>query len=235
MSRPLALITGGNRGIGLETARVLAANGRRVLIGSRRIDDGEAAVRQLEGEGHGAIALDVTEEPSVRAAIDHADTLGGIDELVNNAGLFLTPPAGEGDEAALATDLDIVRRTFEVNLLGPMRLCQLVMPGMAERGYGRVVNVSSGYGAYAAQDGGGPSAYRLSKLALNGLTRQLAGEAGPNVLVNAVDPGWVRTRMGGQGASRAPETAGAEIAWAAMLPEGGPTGQFFYAKAPRAW
>lgn len=155
--------------------------------------------------------------------------------LVNNAALYRTPPAGEGDRSALATDLDVVRRTFEVNVWAPLRLCQAVMPGMAARGYGRIVNVSSGYGTYAAQDGGGPSAYRLSKLALNGLTRQLAVEAGRGVLVNAVDPGWVRTRMGGSGASRAPEIAGEEVAWAAMLPDGGPTGQFFYAKEPRAW
>ncbi|MEO0557989.1 MAG: SDR family NAD(P)-dependent oxidoreductase [Bacteroidota bacterium] len=234
-NRHLALVTGGNRGIGLETAKALARNGLAILIGSRNLDDGLEAVRQLEGDGHGAVELDVTNSDQVQRAVAEADSRGGLDVLVNNAAIYLTPPAGKGDRTALTTELAVAHRTFEVNVWAPLRLCQLVMPGMVERGYGRVVNVSSGYGAYAAQDGGGPSAYRLSKLALNGLTRQLAAEAGSGVLVNAVDPGWVQTRMGGSGASRAPETAGAEIAWAAMLPDGGPSGQFFFAREPRAW
>lgn len=232
---PLALVTGGNRGIGLATAHALAQAGMRVLIGSRDLEDGQRAAADLPGQGHSAVRLDVTERASIAAAVERADELGGLGVLVNNAGVYLMPPSGEGDGPVLETDEAIYRRTFEVNLFGPLGLSQAVLPGMIARGWGRIVNVSSGYGTMAAQDGSGPSAYRLSKLALNGLTRQLAAEAGPSVRVNAVDPGWVKTRMGSERANRDPADSGAEVAALALLPDDGPTGGFFYQGERTGW
>ena len=131
---------------------------------------------------------------------------------------------------------DDLQRVLEVNLIAPIRLCQLVAPGMLSRGYGRIVNVSSGLGAITDMGGGYPS-YRMSKLALNGFTRILAAELGQknNVKVNSLDPGWVRTDMGGADATRDPSEPAREIADLVSISGDGPSGGFFRQGEPREW
>src|SRR5581483_2429690 len=210
----VALITGANRGIGLETARQLAALGLRVVATSRT------------GEP-GTLRLDVKDPETIRAC---ARAAGPIDVLVNNAAIMI----GE-DAELLDMPVDDFRRTFEANVFGALAVCQAFVPGMVARRYGRVVNVSSGAGQLSSMGTYAP-AYSISKAALNALTIQLAAAVkGSGVLVNCVNPGWVRTRMGGAAAPRSIEQGADTIAWAATLPDDGPTGRFLSDRRPIAW
>jgi NAD(P)-dependent dehydrogenase (short-subunit alcohol dehydrogenase family) len=153
-----------------------------------------------------------------------------VDLLVNNAAVLL----GEED-SVLSAPADDFRRSMEANVYGPLVLCQALMPGMLRRGYGRIVNVSSGSGQLASMTDYAPP-YSMSKAALNALTRLLAHAArGRNVLVNAVDPGWVRTDMGGPSAPRSVGKGADTIVWCATLPDGGPTGGFFHDRRAVPW
>ena len=226
----VALVTGGNRGIGLAVCRALADAGLLVLLGARDRRLGEAAAASL-GERVRAVELDVADGRGARSAVARAaEEHGRLDVLVNNAGIY-------EDEGVPALDVDpeVVRRTFATNLFGPLVLAQVAAPLMRRQRYGRIVNLSSGYGRMDAQRAG-LAAYKLSKLSLNGLTRILADELhGDGVLVNAMDPGWVRTRMGGAGASRTPEAAADTALWLATLPDDGPTGGFFRDRRAIPW
>jgi NAD(P)-dependent dehydrogenase (short-subunit alcohol dehydrogenase family) len=231
----VALVSGGNRGIGFEICRGLVALGLRVAMGSRDGAPGARALAELGPAGRDrsvVVQLDVTDAGSVANAIAQVQSQWGrIDVLVNNAGVSL-------DEAMPASSVPsgVVRETLETNLVGALRLSQGVIPGMRERRYGRIVNVSSGYGAESAMDDGGVLAYKLSKLGLNGMTRVLAAELrGTGVLVNAMDPGWVRTRMGGRAARRSPEQGADTALYLATLPANGPTGRFFRDRRPIPW
>ena len=223
-----ALITGGNRGIGLAVAKGLAAAGLRVIIGSRSLPDGQAAARSIPDAQATAIELDVADPASIDAAVASlARERIAIDVLVNNAGIYST-----GDSFTVA--MSAVRESMEVHLFGPLALCRALVPGMVARGYGRVVNVSSGYGAFSS--GLGPdTAYSISKAALNALTLKLAGEVRGDVKINAGCPGWVRTRMGGKSATSSVEEGADTIVWLATLPASGPTGGFFRHRRPVAW
>ncbi|HEY1358385.1 MAG TPA: SDR family NAD(P)-dependent oxidoreductase [Thermoleophilaceae bacterium] len=216
-----ALVTGGNRGIGLEAARQLAAAGLRVVLTSRDADAGRAAADDL---GVDYAQLDVTDAASVDELADME-----IDVLVNNAGVLL-------DEGRGMLDLDehTLRATFEANFFGPFRTCARLLPGMVERGYGRVVNVSSGAGQITKMTSYSP-AYSISKAALNAMTRQFALAAAGDVKVNAMCPGWVHTDMGGSAAPRSPEEAADTIVWLATLPADGPTNGFFRDRRPLDW
>ena len=225
-----ALITGGNRGIGLAVAEGLASAGLRVIIGSRTLKDGAAAAAALEAKGAQARALqlDVAKPASIDAALaalarDRLD----IDVLVNNAGIYVT--GGSFDVPVSA-----VRESMEVHLFGPLALCRVLVPRMVERGYGRVVNVSSGYGAFSR--GMGPdTAYAISKAALNALTLKLSREVSGDVKINAGCPGWVRTRIGGKTATSSVDEGADTIIWLATLPADGPSGGFFRNRQAVPW
>ena len=231
----VALVTGANRGIGLEIARQLLRHGLRVVVGSRDAQSGEKAATTLAGEGEVvAQALDVTDPASVEGAVSATlERFGRVDALVNNAGMLID----EGMRASTIA-LDDVQRTLDANLLGAWRMSQAVLPAMRRQRYGRIVNVSSGMGMLSAlaESGGSWPAYRLSKTALNALTILLASElSGENILVNATSPGWVRTRMGGAGAARSVEEGADTPVWLAMLPDDGPRGGSFEDRKPIDW
>lgn len=223
-----ALVTGGNRGIGVEVCRQLAQQGMRVLLAARDSAKGETAAREVSrcGLEVEAVELDVTHSASIRAL---GDLLGAVDVLINNAGVDY-----DTDQTAVSADLARVRRVFDTNLFGAWAVAQAVAPGMRRRRWGRIVNVSSGAGSLASMERGAPG-YSASKVALNALTRLLAGElSGTGVLVNSICPGWVATDMGGRGGRPAPDGA-ASVVWGATLPDDGPTGGFFRDGRPVAW
>jgi NAD(P)-dependent dehydrogenase (short-subunit alcohol dehydrogenase family) len=259
--RKSALVTGGNRGLGLETCRQLANAGLAVVLTARDAASGRAAAAELARAGRDVAfePLDVTSDAAVAAL---AAKLGGagrrIDVLVNNAAVALG-----------GFNADVARRTIEANFFGPLRvtdgLAALIPDG------GTVVMVSSGVGELSGlsppirrqfadpaltradlvalmrrfvsaveqggheREGWPSSAYRVSKAGLNALTRIIAAELAPrHIRVNAVCPGWVRTRMGGSSAPRGLDKGGASIAWAALL-DGDTTGGFFRDGRPISW
>jgi NAD(P)-dependent dehydrogenase (short-subunit alcohol dehydrogenase family) len=231
----VSLVTGANRGIGLEIARQLAQSGNRVIVGARNIAQGEAAARMLSSNGAKVFSagLDVTNETAIEKLVHKISSeVGRLDILVNNAGILI-------DESDLPseTNLKIVRTTFETNLLGPWRLCQALIPLMKRNDYGRIVNVSSGAGALSEMSGSPYApAYSISKTAMNALTIMFASELrGSNILVNAVCPGWVRTDMGGTSAPRSVEEGADTAVWLATLPDNGPTGGFFRDRTRIEW
>jgi len=229
----VALVTGANRGIGFEICRQLGAAGYTVVLTARDTDKGARAVRTLRREGIEAHSrmLDVTQPDSAREAAGFvAGELGRLDALVNNAAIAIDP-----DEVLETVDLDVVRRTLETNLLGVLACCQAFLPLMKQQGYGRIVNVSSGRGSFTKLGAGGPC-YRISKTALNALTVILADEVKEhNILVNAVTPGWVRTRLGGMKAPRSTAEGAEAAVWLAMLPDDGPRGKFFKDREEFPW
>jgi NAD(P)-dependent dehydrogenase (short-subunit alcohol dehydrogenase family) len=230
----VALVTGGNRGLGLGTCRELARQGNEVVLGSRSARSGEEAVARLAKEGLRVtmLPLDLDRRDSIEAALAAMQKLfGRIDILVNNAGIL----PDKGAQGVLQAPVENMRATLATNVLGPFQLTQLVMPLMEKHGYGRIVNVSSGMGQLSDMNGGYP-AYRVSKTALNALTKIFAAEGrGHNILVNSICPGWVRTDMGGPNAPRTIEEAAKGIVWAATLPDDGPTGGFFRDGKPIPW
>jgi len=228
---PVALVTGGNRGIGFEVCRRLGLLGYAVLLGARELAKGEEATKALRGEGLdvSAIQLDVTNDADVARLAE----LERVDALVNNAAI--AADRLHSDTSALRVPAEIIRLGFEVNTLGPYRICQQIVPIMQRQGYGRIVNVSTGMAQLAEMNGHSPG-YRLSKTALNALTRILADELrGTNILANSVDPGWVKTDMGGPSAPLSTEEGAETIVWLATLPDGGPTGGFFKKKKQISW
>jgi NAD(P)-dependent dehydrogenase (short-subunit alcohol dehydrogenase family) len=215
---PVALVTGANRGLGLEVARQLEALGYDVIAGAR---DPAAVPRGLR-----AVRLDVDDPASIDAV---RSALDGLDVLVNNAAIHYDTWQG-----VLGADLGVVREAWETNTLGPWRMAQAFADLLRASPAGRLVNVSSGAGALTGMRDGSP-AYSISKAALNALTLMLADALAPDgVLVNAVCPGWVATDMGGPGGRPVADGA-AGIVWAATLPDGGPTGGFFRDRRPIPW
>ena len=224
------LVTGANRGIGLAIARELAELGHSVLLSSRDGKAGEDAARSLRrlGLAVAPIHVDLTVAASIDAAINDIHQSGrSVDVLVNNAGVLHEKPLLELTDAEIAASI-------AVHLTGPLRLIRAFVPTMVARGYGRIVNVSSDWGSFAAGLGG-PGLYGVTKAALNALTVRLAQELPSAVKVNAMDPGWVRTRMGGQSATRTPDEGADTAVWLATLPDDGPTGSFFRDRQPIEW
>jgi NAD(P)-dependent dehydrogenase (short-subunit alcohol dehydrogenase family) len=212
---PTALVTGANRGLGLEVARQLTARGYHLLAAAR---DPESVPDDLH-----AVRLDVTDQATIDAL-----RLDELDVLVNNAAIHY-----DTWERTLNADLGVVREALETNTLGPWRLAIACAGLLRASPHGRLVNVSSGAGALTGMRDSNP-AYSVSKAALNALTIMLADALAPGVLVNVVCPGWVATDMGGPGGRPLAEGA-AGIVWAATLPDGGPSGGFFRDSRPIPW
>jgi NAD(P)-dependent dehydrogenase (short-subunit alcohol dehydrogenase family) len=232
-SESVALVTGANRGIGLEVVRQLARLGFTVILGSRDERKGEEAAAELTRDGLKVQArrLDVTDESSVEELRGWVEErFGRLDVLVNNAAILY-----DTWQRAENADFDTVREAFETNTLGAWRVSKTFLPLLRASVRGRVVNVSSESGSLASMGGGTP-AYSVSKAALNALTRMLADELRRDrILVNSVCPGWVATEMGGPNAPRTPAEGAAGIVWAATLPDDGPTGGLFRDGKPLPW
>ncbi|HJP86395.1 MAG TPA: SDR family oxidoreductase [Gemmatimonadaceae bacterium] len=229
----IALVTGGNRGIGLELCRQLGQQRIRVILGARDLAKGIAAASELKANDLPIEPrqLDVASVQSIRECMNWIRRdVGRLDILINNAGIMV-----EDDDADPLEELEIVRDTMQTNVYGPLLLSRLAIPIMKTRRYGRIVNLSSGMGSLSEM-GAGYVAYRLSKAGINVVTRVLAAETeGMGILVNSVDPGWVRTAMGGRGATRSLEKGAETPIWLATLPDDGPTGGFFRDRRAIAW
>jgi NAD(P)-dependent dehydrogenase (short-subunit alcohol dehydrogenase family) len=227
------IVTGATRGLGLGCVETLLKQGHRVLATGR---DPQKIRQALPAELHEKLlveALDVASPASLDAFATRLSVLTDkVDVLINNAGIFVDDYSAKGP---LGTPLEALERTLRTNLMGPYRLCQIVFPFLKRSTEGRIVNVSSGMGQLSEMGGGTP-AYRISKTALNGLTALLANELkSDKILVNSVCPGWVKTDMGGAGATRELSQGVASILWAAEVPSGGPTGGFFRDGKALAW
>ncbi len=219
-----ALVTGGNRGIGLEVVRLLDRMGLEVFLGSRDPDAGAAAASALGSPGVKPVRIDVADRASVMAARDSLAP-AGIDVLVNNAAV--NPRGRVTPEEA--------DRAWQVNTLGCWRVTQAFLTPMRERSWGRIVNVSSEVAANAHEQRGG-GIYASTKIALNAMTRALAEDLeGTGILVNAISPGWCRSDMGGSSAPRSAEEGAASIVWGVTLPDDGPSGGYFQDGEPFPW
>lgn len=229
----VALVTGGNRGIGFGCVQQLAADGYQTILACRRTADGHVALAKLGklSERVTVLALDVTDPEQVAAARSDVErTFGRLDILINNAAINY-----DTWQQPLNANLKEVAETLDTNLLGPWRMVQQMVPLMRKNEFGRIVNVSSGSGALAGMGSETPG-YGVSKAALNALTIKLADELrGSGILVNSVCPGWVRTDMGGKSAPRSIAEGVQSVLWAAYLSDDGPTGGFFRDGKPIAF
>ncbi|MDD2866774.1 MAG: SDR family NAD(P)-dependent oxidoreductase [Candidatus Omnitrophica bacterium] len=257
--KKVAIVTGGDRGIGFQVCRRLGELGFQVVLTSPDPARGQAAAEKLKNAGL-AVAyrvLDLLNDRHPAALRSFVmKKFGRVDVLVNNAGISLdagmskmeglvrrklkkTPRKmdyGEGP-GILETDMGVMRATLEVNTLGALKMCQTFVPLMIKARYGRVVNISSTLGQLKDMtDEEKVPAYQLSKTALNAVTKMTADACrGKNVAVNSVCPGWTRTDLGGPQAPQSPEEASKDIVWLATQPDNGPTGQFFQHRRRIPW
>ncbi len=229
----IAVVTGGNKGIGLGICRVLAKRGAKTILTARDARKGEIAKERLAKEGLEVMfhPLNVADRHSVDALAGFlTKEFGRLDVLVNNAAI-----RKDGGMTGMDVPVEIVREMMETNLYGPLMMCQALAPLLKRSATGRIVNVSSGMGSLATMRGGSP-AYRITKTALNALTKILADEfRNAGVLVNCCHPGWVRTDMGGKNASKSIDEGADTPTWLALLPDDGPTGGYFQDRKPMAW
>ncbi len=248
--KPIALVTGANRGLGLETCRQLARKGYQVLLGSRDETKGQAAAKKLQNEDLDVteLLIDVESAESIEQAVARIQREHErLDALVNNAGVFLdntrdnaSPDNEDISTSALEVPIEIIKKTIATNVFGAYQLIQKLAPLMIETAkqsgaHCCVVNVSSGMGQLSEMNGAYPG-YRISKTALNAVTRIFSEElAGHRIFVNSVCPGWVKTDMGGPGAELTPEQGADTIVWAATLADDGPTGGFFRERKRIDW
>ncbi|GAA0368872.1 SDR family NAD(P)-dependent oxidoreductase [Bowmanella denitrificans] len=221
-----ALVTGANRGIGFEIAKALANAGNiKVLIAARTEDSAEKAARTI-GQGTVGVELDLLNKPEQRVQAI-SQVLGPIDILVNNAGILF-------NQDALNTERHELEMSLQVNTIGPFLLARILGKSMQQRGWGRIVNLTSGWGTFY-EGLNGPAAYAISKAALNAMTVCMARTLGDKVKVNAACPGWVRTDMGGQHAPLSAQQGADTPVWLAQLPDDGPTGGLFRRRQQLQW
>ncbi len=238
----VAVVTGSNRGIGLEICRQLAAKGMLVILSCRDKAQGLAAAEKLQKQELAVRfhELDVDHAGSIMQLAEFVEKeFGRCDILVNNAGIFPDSlsgnASGETDSSALHVKIETINKALTTNVYGPLLMCQALIPLMKKNNYGRIVNVSSGLGQLTDMQGGYP-AYRLSKTALNVLTRMFSHELKEfNILVNSMSPGWVKTQMGGPQAPLSVEEGADTAIWLATAPDSGPTGKFFKERKEMAW
>jgi NAD(P)-dependent dehydrogenase (short-subunit alcohol dehydrogenase family) len=245
----VALITGGNRGLGLQTAKELGSQGIILLIGARSLAKGEAAAKELRKNGFEAeaIRLEVTDPATHAKAYKHIESLyGRLDILVNNAGVekegveFGTPG---GFNTTSTVSQDVLKETFDINFFAVVALTQTLLPLIRKSSAGRIVNLSSILGSLTFHsDPSSPIyerkafAYDATKTAINAFTVHLAAELrNTPIKVNSAHPGWVKTELGGSGASLEITEGGKTSAWLATLPEDGPTGGYFHLGQPLPW
>ncbi len=211
MNQKTAVVTGANRGIGFEIARQLGALKWEVLLTARNAIKGSNAASELRKLGYDVdfLELDVANEVSISDFIRKlGDTAPEVDVLINNAGVYL-----DGNQQAHRVDFDIVHDTMQVNFYGPWQLIIGILPFLRKSSDPRIINISSGMGALNEMGGGYP-AYRVSKTALNSLTKMLASELS-SIKISTMCPGWVRTDMGGSGATRSVEKGAETAIWLA--------------------
>jgi NAD(P)-dependent dehydrogenase (short-subunit alcohol dehydrogenase family) len=231
------LITGANKGLGFQTARQLIAGGHTVYLGSRDAERGRQAANEL---GARLLVIDVTDDDSVAAAVKVVEADGGLDVLVNNAGIEART-ASNGVDGAADTTADLMRTLFETNVFGVVRVTRAFLPLLRRSPAPVIVNVSSGLGSMAQiADPAAPAhgypgiAYPASKAALNVVTVQYA-KAFPGIRVNGADPGFTKTDLNGRTGIRTVEEGAAIIVRLAQLGPDGPTGGYFNAAGPLAW
>ncbi|MEM8832235.1 MAG: SDR family NAD(P)-dependent oxidoreductase, partial [Cyanobacteria bacterium P01_G01_bin.19] len=205
------LITGGNRGIGYAIAQGLLKADFQVIIGSRSLEKGKVAADKLNSPLASAVEMDIADDESINKAFDELKgKIDHLDVLINNAGIY--PDNGFN---ILTIDRDLLTHTLNVNTFGAIKTTQIFLPLLEKADNARVINYSSGYGQLAGLSAGVPS-YCLSKLTLNGATIMLADAlASKNITVNAVDPGWVSSDMGGANAPRTVEQGADTAVWLA--------------------
>jgi NAD(P)-dependent dehydrogenase (short-subunit alcohol dehydrogenase family) len=221
----VALVTGGNRGIGYELVKQLALDGFKVILTSRNSETGHKAAQKLKESNLDVsfVVMDVNNQTSIRQAVTTvSERYGRLDVLINNAGIYL-------DEHTELVNMDpsVLEKTLATNFFGAYHVIRSFMPLMEQQAYGRIINVSSDYGAMSEMSSPGVGAYKLSKLILNGLTQLVAAESNNNIKINAVDPGWVSSDMGGPSAPRTPQQAANSILWLTTIGPEGPSGGFF--------
>ncbi|MCZ8495524.1 SDR family oxidoreductase [Priestia megaterium] len=221
----VALVTGGNRGIGYELVRQLAMDGFKVILTSRNSETGRKAVQKLKDSPLEVsyVVMDISNEASIlKAAATVSEQYGRLDVLINNAGIYL-----DKNQKLVNMEPSILEKTLATNFFGAYHVIRSFIPLMEQQSYGRIINVSSEYGAMSEMSSPGVGAYKLSKLILNGLTQLIAAESTKDIKINAVDPGWVSSDMGGPSAPRTPEQAARSILWLATIGTEGPSGGFF--------
>ncbi|MEV5027424.1 SDR family NAD(P)-dependent oxidoreductase [Paenibacillus sp. LPE1-1-1.1] len=231
--KQVALVTGANRGIGYELAQQLASMGFKVMLASRDSKKGAEAAQRLTESGLDVsfVVMDVTDPESIRqAALTVTENAHRLDVLINNAGVYL-----DGNSKLLTMDPAILERTMSTNFFGVYHVMRSFLPLMEKRGFGRIINISSEYGAMSAMSSPEAGAYKISKLAMNALTRLAAAEVGGDIKVYAVDPGWVSSDMGGPSAPRTPKRAAELILGLVMKGSEGPRGGFFRDGKPIDW
>jgi NAD(P)-dependent dehydrogenase (short-subunit alcohol dehydrogenase family) len=242
--KKVALITGGNKGIGLETGRQLGKLGITILVASRDLARGEVAATELKGEGIDAraVKLDVVSESDVNATVAWVEKeYGHLDILVNNAGVLIDKNRSKNSTST--TSQEILRDTFETNLFAVVAVTQAFLPLLRKSDAGRIVNLSSILGSltYHATPGSPiydakTFAYDTSKAALNSFTIHLAHELkDTKIKVNSAHPGWVKTEMGGEGAMMELTDGAKTSVELATLPEDGPSGGFFHMGETLPW
>ena len=239
MKQRVVVVTGGNRGIGKEICRQLAQKDFLVVLTSRDEQKGLKVCEELDKEEFSVRyhPCDVNHASSIaKLAAFVEKEFGRCDVLINNAGIFPdSTSAGENFASVFNAKSETLEKAFHTNVIGPLLMCQAFIPLMKKNNYGRIVNLSSGMGQLSDMNGGYPG-YRVSKTALNALTRIFTDELqGLNILVNSMCPGWVKTDMGGPGATRSVEKGAETAIWLASLPDAGPRGKFFRDKKEIPW